>query len=915
MEQVFNIISTFFLLISIVSEKIIKKLLIVPHYMKNILEGHPKFFMLLENVLIHDRKDNFKTRFKQVLVFRLFSMNIQYLWIQRKIKETITSIGEIISCAKPGEREIYDMFGLLFVGSNDVRRILSSYSFEGYPLRKDFPLSGFEEVIKITSKNSIIFGKIQFSQKLRILRNINYLAFKEFENSKAFFNFFYKTYRQTYQYLSIFGANSDDNTNFKVIAEQERKANLYLEKKRFSSKYRIPGNASFQSKAPHVFASTPEVAYQEDLHPIYLLDSEFLEINLELEETFRRVLEELNEKYGSKPNAVYFDNPKALYEKIESTLLSEKTWELYINNLSEYFCAFIEKPVYDEKSVYFHDDIVSELKVFQRVQTWNRNLNPREKFMVLVSILNENVDKYPILYIMGVRCKTILDFFLDDDVNEISNEPFKEIDYGSINFAELSEDAKEILKDEQEKQEIKKKEKVEKKRRQEQNYTEKVEEIISIIKRYIFLSKEKTNLRLRASLIARPFWFFRYLVGYIAYDFDIKHLPTLFFFFISDDQLSSYIVHRIKHYKAFNITKKLHKSGLFKILRRSKDIPNMKGYSWALPFFHKLDVQQLENYVLFSGPPEEKLERMIQISSIEASVCNILLSLLNSQIDNCNEVALISNIVILQNIVISKEKQITRLEQTTTLPEEKKQVLIRGLQTEVAVALTDVLKLGQASNPNPIGVGNLSHAKSLNFLRGRYSSKLEKGSTNDEMSVFLKSNNKANLTEYTKDIFFTVNSCFKLLNYNSETKIIFVSSKDFFVGKNKIVTQSMIILPDYISKYLRGVLFKKSGNDIYLNDNYQLFLHDIVSHFGLFPLLFDHLFKLRELLETYSSLVHNMSGILYSFSEQSKSLSRTPLTKQQFLVAISKNFKVNYDKIFPDDGKIIGIVNYVERFL
>jgi NADH-quinone oxidoreductase subunit C len=65
------------------------------------------------------------------------------------------------------EREIYDLFGVLFVGHPDLRRILTDYGFDGYPLRKDFPMTGYVEVRYDDQEKRVRYEPVRLSQEFR----------------------------------------------------------------------------------------------------------------------------------------------------------------------------------------------------------------------------------------------------------------------------------------------------------------------------------------------------------------------------------------------------------------------------------------------------------------------------------------------------------------------------------------------------------------------------------------------------------------------------------------------------------------------------------------------------------------------------------------------------------------------------
>jgi len=65
------------------------------------------------------------------------------------------------------EREVFDLFGVLFAGNNDLRRILTDYGFEGHPFRKDFPLTGYTELRYSEEEKRVVYEPVELAQDLR----------------------------------------------------------------------------------------------------------------------------------------------------------------------------------------------------------------------------------------------------------------------------------------------------------------------------------------------------------------------------------------------------------------------------------------------------------------------------------------------------------------------------------------------------------------------------------------------------------------------------------------------------------------------------------------------------------------------------------------------------------------------------
>jgi len=85
----------------------------------------------------------------------------------RTAGESVPSVVSVFSTALWFERECWDMFGVPFSDNPDLRRILTDYGFEGHPLRKDFPLTGFVEVRYDDEKKRVVYEPVKLTQDFR----------------------------------------------------------------------------------------------------------------------------------------------------------------------------------------------------------------------------------------------------------------------------------------------------------------------------------------------------------------------------------------------------------------------------------------------------------------------------------------------------------------------------------------------------------------------------------------------------------------------------------------------------------------------------------------------------------------------------------------------------------------------------
>lgn len=110
------------------------------------------------------------------VVYHLLSMQLNHrvrLKIETDEKTAVPSIVSLFPCADWFEREAFDMYGILFANHPDLRRLLTDYGFQGFPLRKDFPLSGHVEVRYDPEQQRVVYEPVKLTQAFR---NFDFLS-------------------------------------------------------------------------------------------------------------------------------------------------------------------------------------------------------------------------------------------------------------------------------------------------------------------------------------------------------------------------------------------------------------------------------------------------------------------------------------------------------------------------------------------------------------------------------------------------------------------------------------------------------------------------------------------------------------------------------------------------------------------
>lgn len=122
--------------------------------------------MLIDIVVSDTPKNKFRFTLRYLILSTRFNYRLSLITKTKELVSLLSTIS-LYRTANWIEREIWDLYGIFFFLHNDLRRILTEYGFTAHPLRKDFPLTGFFEVIYDDSQKRIVKKSLELSQEYR----------------------------------------------------------------------------------------------------------------------------------------------------------------------------------------------------------------------------------------------------------------------------------------------------------------------------------------------------------------------------------------------------------------------------------------------------------------------------------------------------------------------------------------------------------------------------------------------------------------------------------------------------------------------------------------------------------------------------------------------------------------------------
>ncbi len=149
------------LIIYIAKEKIIE-------FLKFLRDDENLSFKILLDVFGADMLGMRTPRFE--VIYNLLSLKLNNritIKVALQEDEEVETASEVFSTANWFEREAFDMYGIKFSNHPDLRRILTDYDFEGHPMRKDFPLTGYKEVRYDEEQKKVVYEPVKLMQEFR----------------------------------------------------------------------------------------------------------------------------------------------------------------------------------------------------------------------------------------------------------------------------------------------------------------------------------------------------------------------------------------------------------------------------------------------------------------------------------------------------------------------------------------------------------------------------------------------------------------------------------------------------------------------------------------------------------------------------------------------------------------------------